>query len=130
MSEPIIAELSNTKSSIIEEINSLTVSESGQKEQKLFVKDENDSRQTNYVGWSIKTETFLRKKKCLDAKDKLILGKEEEALNHLITLISNELIEIIPKAKRQSFQTLWDYLPIKCKIGNRWDLEAEFDSLL
>ena len=64
MSEPVTAEqLNTTKSSIIEEIKSLNVSESGQKEQKLFVKDENDSRQTNYVGWSIKTETFLRKKK-------------------------------------------------------------------
>jgi hypothetical protein len=99
MSEPVTAEqLDTTKSSIIEEIKSLNVSESGQKEQKLFVRDEKYSR-------SIKTETFLRKKKCLDAKDNIILGKEDDALNHLITLISDELIEIIPKAKRQSFKS-------------------------
>ena len=123
MSSVTAEQLNSTKSSIIEEIKSLSVSDSGTKEQKLFVKDENHSRQTNYVGWSIKTETLLRKKKCLDDKDKLIEGKEAEALNNLISCISDELIEIIPKTKRQSFQTLWDYLPIKCKIGNRWDLE-------
>ena len=130
MSSPVTAEqLNTTKSSIIEEIKSLSVSESGPKEQKLFVKDEYDSRQTNYVGWSIKTENNLRKKKCLNSKDEIIDGKEEEALNYLIGCISDELIEIIPKGKRQSFQTLWDYLPIKCKIGNRWDLEAQFENL-
>ena len=58
MSTSISAELGAAKSSIIEEIKSLNATESGSKEQKLFVKDENNSRQTNYVGWAIKTETY------------------------------------------------------------------------
>jgi hypothetical protein len=129
MSTSISAELGAAKSSIIEEIKSLSAPESGSKEQKLFVKDENNSRQTNYVGWAIKTETYLRKKKCLDIKDKVISGKESDALDYLIGCISDELLEIIPKAKRATFTTLWEYLPTKCRIGNRWDLEREFGEL-
>jgi len=129
MSTSISAELGAAKSSIIEEIKSLNATESGSKEQKLFVKDENNSRQTNYVGWAIKTETFLRKKKCLDIKDRVISGKKSDALDYLISCISDELLEIIPKSKRTTFTTLWEYLPTKCRIGNRWDLEKEFGNL-
>jgi hypothetical protein len=87
------------------------------------------TRLTNYVGWSIKTETYLRKRKCLDSKYEVIQGKEEDALDQLISCISEELLEVIPKAKRSSYNTLWEYLPVKCKIGNSWDLETEFESL-
>ena len=38
-------------------------------------------------------------------------------------------MEVIPKSKRDSFDTLWNYLPVKCKIGNSWDLVRDFDNL-
>jgi len=129
MSTAVPSELGVVKSSVIEEIKSLSVSEGGNKMTKLFIKDENNSRQTNYVGWAIKTENLLRKRKCINLKNEVMQGKEDDALWNLIELISEELIEIIPKSKRTSFAMLWEYLQIKCQIGNRWDLEKEFSEL-
>ena len=118
-----------TNESLIEKIKSLIPPESNQPISKLFFKDEGSTRLTNYVGWSIKTETYLRKKKILNTKYEVIEGKEEDALDLLISCISEELLEVIPKSKRSSFDSLWKYLPIKCKIGNSWDLQTEFESL-
>ena len=118
-----------TNESLIELIKSLNAPESNQSSSKLYFKDEGSTRLTNYVGWSIKTETYLRKKKVLDTKFEVIKGKEEDALDLLISCISEELLEVIPKTKRSSFDSLWKYLPTKCKIGNSWDLQTEFESL-
>jgi len=128
MSVPIVLPKS-TESLDLERIKSLKLDPSFSNYPKLTITDKGDIRTSNYHSWVISTENLLRAKGIMSNDSTLVTGTQDYARDLVVSMIDSTLLPIIPSSKLSSYTALWKYLPVKCKIGNRWDLEAEFDRL-